>query len=54
MGQDNVIPFRKRPPSDGEMEAYRMMTRNWSPELKRLMFPHHFMHDEDERAHRQD
>lgn len=39
MGRSNVIPFRKRPPSKGELEAYRRMTRSWSPELRQLMFP---------------
>lgn len=45
MNDDNVIPFRKRPPSEGELEAYRRLTRNWSPELRRLMFPDHFRHE---------
>jgi hypothetical protein len=45
---DNVIPFRKRPPSDGEIEAYRQVTRNWSSQLRQLMFPEHFKHDQDE------
>jgi hypothetical protein len=40
-----IIPFRKRPPSPGEMDAYRRFTRNWSSELKRLMFPEYFRHD---------
>ena len=35
----NVIPFRKRPPSQNQLEAYRRMTRNWSPELRQMMFP---------------
>ena len=37
-----IIPFRKRPPSEIELEMYRRMTRNWSPDLRRLMFPEHF------------
>jgi hypothetical protein len=39
---DNVIPFRKRPPSTAELDAYRQMTRHWSEEMKQLMFPEHF------------
>jgi len=39
MARSNVIPFRKRPPSKGELEAFRRMTRSWSPELRQLMFP---------------
>jgi hypothetical protein len=34
-----VIPFRKRPPSQAELEAYQRMTRNWHPEMRRLFFP---------------
>ena len=45
MSDSKVIPFRKRPPSPGEMEAYRRFTRNWSNELKQLMFPDYFRHD---------
>jgi hypothetical protein len=49
MSDSNVIPFRKRPPSNGEMEAYRRFTRCWSVELKQLMFPEHFRHDSERR-----
>ena len=42
----NVIPFRKRPPSEGELEAYRRFTRSWAPELRRMMFPEYFQHDQ--------
>ena len=45
MSDSKIIPFRKRPPSPGEMEAYRRFTRSWSNELKRLMFPEYFRHD---------
>jgi hypothetical protein len=45
MSDSKIIPFRRRPPSPGEMEAYRRFTRNWSNELKRLMFPECFKHD---------
>jgi hypothetical protein len=41
MSDSNVIPFRKRPPSEMELEMYKRMTRNWHPELKEMMFPEH-------------
>lgn len=40
-----VIPFRKRPPSQAELEAFERMTRNWHPEMRRLLFPEHFRKD---------
>ena len=46
MSSDNVIPFRPRPPSEEELEVYRQATRNWSPEMKRLMFPEHFRQEQ--------
>jgi hypothetical protein len=45
MSDDVVIPFRKRPPSEAELEAYRRLTSEWHPELRRLMFPEHFRQD---------
>lgn len=42
MSDDVVIPFRKRPPSAAELEAYRQITKAWPPELRKLMFPEHF------------
>ena len=48
MSYDNVIPFRKRPPSQGELEAYRRLTRNWSRELRQMMFPEYFKHEHAE------
>ena len=45
MSDQKVIPFRKRPPSENELEVYRKMTRNWSPEMRQLMFPEHFKRD---------
>ncbi len=45
MTKDNVIPFRPRPPSDGELDAYRTMTRNWHPQMRQLLFPQHVEHD---------
>ncbi len=50
MSQSNVIPFRKRPPSQAELEIYRQMTRNWSPQMRELMFPEHFKRDQDREA----
>lgn len=45
MSDDNVILFRKRPPSEVEIEHYRMVTRNWHPQMRQMMFPEHFKHD---------
>lgn len=45
MSDDNVIPFRKRPPSEAEIQYYRMMTGNWHPRVREMMFPEHFKHD---------
>lgn len=42
MSDAKVIPFRKRPPSEAELEAYRRVTRNWHPDMRRLVFPEHF------------
>ena len=39
MARSNVVPFRRRPPSRREVEAYRWVTRNWSPGLRRLICP---------------
>lgn len=47
MSGDNVIPFRKRPPSETELEVYRMMTREWAPALRQLMFPEYFRHEQE-------
>lgn len=47
MDKDNVIPFPKRPPSEGEMEAYRQSTRNWDASLRLLLFPEHFRHERE-------
>ena len=46
MSADNVIPFRKRPPSQPEMEVYRRMTRGWSAALRARMFPEHFRREQ--------
>ena len=42
MADEKVVPFRKRPPSQAELEAYLRMTRNWHPEMRRLVFPELF------------
>jgi hypothetical protein len=46
MTDRKVIPFRKRRPSqaelEAELEAYRHMTRNWHPQMRRLVFPEYF------------
>jgi hypothetical protein len=42
MTRSNVIPFRRRPPSTPELEAYRWMTRSWSPGMRRLMCPQYY------------
>lgn len=44
---NNVIPFHKRPPSEGEMQVYRRITRNWSAQMRQLIFPEHFKHEEE-------
>jgi hypothetical protein len=43
MSDRKVVPFRKRRPCEAELEVYRRMTRNWHPEMQRLMFPEHHM-----------
>ena len=44
MSNSNVVPFRRREskPSMSEIEMYLRMTRNWSQEMRQLMFPTHF------------
>ena len=46
MSDNKVVPFRKRPPSQAELEAYQTMTRHWSPTLRQKMFPEHFKREE--------
>jgi hypothetical protein len=47
MSDQKVIPFRPRSRqlSEAELEVYRHITREWHPEMRRLMFPEHFAHD---------
>ena len=46
MTDTKVVPFRKRPPSEAELEMYRRITRNWHPEMRQLMLPEHFKRDQ--------
>jgi hypothetical protein len=32
-----------------ELDVYRRITRAWSAEMKQMMFPEHFRHDEKAR-----
>jgi hypothetical protein len=50
MDNDNVIPFRKRPPSEREMDVYRQITRCWSDASKQLLLPDHYQLDLGKRA----
>ncbi len=36
------MPFRGRPPSEAELEIYKLMTRTWHPDVRRRIFPEHF------------
>jgi len=47
----NVIPFKKKDqvPSKKEMEAYYMMTKNWSNEMKQLILPDYYKHEKNTR-----
>jgi len=42
VSDNKVVPFRRRPPSQAELEAYQRMTRHWSPTLRQMMFPEYF------------
>ena len=41
MSDNKVIPFRRREtkPTASEFEIYCRMTRNWSEQMRQLMFP---------------
>jgi hypothetical protein len=43
---DKIIPFRKRPPSQAELETYRHITRGWTAEMKKMMFPQYYEHEQ--------
>lgn len=34
-----VSKLKKRPPTPNEMAAYRMISKNWSEAMKRLILP---------------
>jgi hypothetical protein len=51
LSDDNVIPFRKRPPSEAELEMYRRITRTWSAQMKEIFFPEHFRLDREKHGH---
>ena len=51
MSDNKVVPFRRRPPSQGELEAYARMTRHWSPSLRQMMFPEYFKREEQLSPH---
>jgi hypothetical protein len=42
VSDSKVVPFRRRPPSQAQLEAYQLMTRHWSPTLRQMMFPEYF------------
>jgi hypothetical protein len=46
MTRDNVVvPFRRRRPTQQELDTYHMMTRHWSPALRRLLCPQYYEAD---------
>jgi hypothetical protein len=45
MSDNKVVPFRRRPPSEKELNVYRHITRNWHPDMRRLILPEHFKRD---------
>ncbi len=42
MSDNKVVPFRRRAPSQAELEAYQRMTLYFRPTLRQMMFPEHF------------
>jgi hypothetical protein len=47
VSDNKVVPFRRRPPSQAELEVYQRMTRHWSPTLRQMMFPELFGREQD-------
>ena len=45
MDDRKVIPFRKRRPSEAQLQVYRHMTRSWHPEMRQLLLPEYFKLD---------
>jgi hypothetical protein len=56
MSDEKVIPFRPRPRvvSEGELDAYRRMTRQWHPDMQRLVFPEYASRDQTSRRREED
>lgn len=50
MSDEKVIPFRKRPPSETELEVYRRITRQWSSLMRQMMFPDYFRYEKENEA----
>lgn len=50
MSSDNVVPFRKRPPSEAELEVYRWITRGWNTQMRQMMFPEYFEYESQKRS----
>jgi hypothetical protein len=46
VSDSKVVPFRSRPPSEAELEAYLWITRHWSPTLRQMLFPEYFKREE--------
>ncbi|HYX74349.1 MAG TPA: hypothetical protein VE819_06675 [Steroidobacteraceae bacterium] len=42
MSDSKVVPFRRRPVSEAELEVYQRITRHWSPTLRQKLSPEHF------------
>jgi hypothetical protein len=42
VSDSKIVPFRRRPHSEAELEVYLRMTRHWSPTLRQMMFPELF------------
>ena len=45
MSSDKVVPFRKRPPSEAQLQMYRRITQNWHPAMRQLVLPDLFRRD---------
>jgi hypothetical protein len=53
VSDSKVIPFRRRPPSQRELEVYQRMTRHWSPTLRQMLFPEHFRREQEKERNAQ-
>jgi hypothetical protein len=45
LSTDNILPFRKRPPSDKEMDVYREVTKRWTDASRQLLLPEHYSNE---------